>query len=311
MKIATMKQVESDTEDAPTARSSHPSYEEMVKEAITALNYGRKGSSKKAIKNYLIANYTLGKDSIIESNLKRALNGCVETGAIVNTTGRGLIGSFRLIKQKPVGKRAKNMEVISDEEEQQKPVKSSKATKKSINAKSPTVPKITKKGAAVKSPKVMKKNAVVVKTKEKMDLGEAPAKSKPKAAPKAPKKSDAIGKKTKIKQDKEQTNASQPKTKAAPKTPKGAAAKSPKAQKVAKKNAAEGKIKVKTEQDEPTTNAKSKQKAAPKKVATASKMTTPKSSKAKKEQPAKETLKRSKAINAVESAAGAKKARKN
>jgi len=307
MKIATMKQVESDTEDAPTARSSHPSYEEMVKEAITALNYGRKGSSKKAIKNYLIANYTLGKDSIIESNLKRALNGCVETGAIVNTTGRGLIGSFRLIKQKPVGKRAKNMEVISDEE-QQKSMKSSKATKKSITAKSPTVPKITKKGAAVKSPKVMKKNAAVVKTKEKMDLGEAPAKSKPKAAPKAPKKSDAIGKKTKIKQDKEQTNASQPKTKAAPKTPKGAAAKSPKAQKVAKKNAAEGKIKVKTEQDEPTTTAKSKQKAAPKKVATASKMTTPK---AKKEMPAKETLKRTKAMNEVGSAAGAKKARKN
>jgi len=199
-----MQQPGSDTEQhVPNAHSSHPSYEVMIKDAIAALNNGKKGSSKKAIKEYIVGNYSVGgKDNIIETSLKRKLLDCVERGVLVKASGVGLSGSFKLAKQKPA-KSVKKPKVTSSDEEQ-KPeestktkksatAKSPKATKKSATAKSPKVtkksavaksPKATKKGATAKSPKVTKKGAVEGK-KAKKELNDDPAAAtKKKAAPK-------------------------------------------------------------------------------------------------------------------------------
>ncbi|KAI8079894.1 linker histone H1 and H5 family-domain-containing protein, partial [Halteromyces radiatus] len=57
-----------------TKKSEHPPYEAMIKAAILALKE-RKGSSRPAIKNYILANYsvTRGKpfDTQISAGIKR------------------------------------------------------------------------------------------------------------------------------------------------------------------------------------------------------------------------------------------------
>ena len=152
---------------APKAKPAHPTYKVMVAAAVTALK-DRKGSSKVAIEKFIRANYPV-KDSCA-GPIKLALKKGVEAGDLVQVTGKGASGSFKLAKV--VKKVAK------------KPAK--KVVKKAVAKK--TVKKVVKK-APKPSGKVAKK-AAAKKAAKKPAKKAAPAKAAPKskvAAKKAPK----------------------------------------------------------------------------------------------------------------------------
>ena len=118
------------------APPAHPTYGVMIGAAIAGLK-NPKGSSKVAIGSDIAANYKVGDrhGSQLKLSLKRAL----VQGAIVQKTGVGCAGSFKLAapkaapkKKKPVAKKAV-------------PKKKPAAPKKKPAAKKPAAKKVAKK----------------------------------------------------------------------------------------------------------------------------------------------------------------------
>uniref|UniRef100_A0A914XAA3 H15 domain-containing protein n=1 Tax=Plectus sambesii TaxID=2011161 RepID=A0A914XAA3_9BILA len=172
------------------APASHPTYQAMIKAAITHLKEA-KGSSRAALLKYILQNYKVGDNvKLVNSRIRAALKRGVTAGGLKQVKGTGASGSFRL------GDKAKKAAVA-------KPKKAKKAAKpkkaaaegaaaKPKKAKKPATPK---KAAAAKKPKTPKKKA---------------SPKKPKAAKKSPAKKAAKPKKASPKK------AAKPK-KAAPK----------------------------------------------------------------------------------------------
>ncbi|KAJ1347182.1 hypothetical protein KIN20_002182 [Parelaphostrongylus tenuis] len=79
---------------------THPSYAEMVRHAISDLR-DCSGSSKAAIQRYIVKHYALGNDnSSISSNVRLALKRGVERGQLVQVSGSGMDGSYKLCEKK-------------------------------------------------------------------------------------------------------------------------------------------------------------------------------------------------------------------
>ncbi|VDM99637.1 unnamed protein product [Onchocerca ochengi] len=96
---------QSGTPGTPKARSkkqgkkiakTHPSYSQMIKEAISALK-DRKGSSRVAILKYISTRYQLGDNGKrVHSQLRLAIKKGIASGKFTLAKGAGVNGSFRL-----------------------------------------------------------------------------------------------------------------------------------------------------------------------------------------------------------------------
>jgi len=151
----------------PKKAATHPSYNVMIKEAITALKE-KGGSSRQAILKYIIKTHKVNADNVSGAQLKLALKRGVAKGELKQSKGTGASGSFKLgavkaekPKKKVVKKAAKKpaKKVVKKPKSPKKAKKpaAKKAAKSPKKAKKPKVAKPAKKAA--KSPKKVKKPA--------------------------------------------------------------------------------------------------------------------------------------------------------
>jgi len=185
------------------APPEHPTYKEMIKEAILALK-DRNGSSRPALKKYIKANYkgvdTDRFDSLFNAALKKG------EASKEFTYPKGPSGTVKLAKKEPAAKST---------ETKKPPTKKAAAPKKASAPKKAAAPKKPATAAAKKAtpakpkanakktrkepaaaPAVVDKPAVLTKTKSgRVSKGTAaPKKAAPKKA--APKKKAAAKKST-------------------------------------------------------------------------------------------------------------------
>ncbi|ESN99480.1 hypothetical protein HELRODRAFT_144967, partial [Helobdella robusta] len=141
----------------------HPSYNEMVRQALVALKE-RGGSSRQAILKYLMANFKVGSDEhSVNTHLKVALRNGVKSETLKQSKGSGASGSFRLgaakDTNKTVAKPKKDVVAIKTKaaaspKKVTKPVEKTSSVKKAV--KKP--PAAAKKIASPKKPaKIVKK----------------------------------------------------------------------------------------------------------------------------------------------------------
>jgi histone H1/5 len=131
---------------APKAAPSHPSYLDMVESAIEELHQ-RNGSSRAAIKNYIVAAYELPADrnGYINAYLRQALQRGIDDG-IFKVNGSGTSAYYSLDKSTGTSQ-AKKTEESSDGSSETKKT-SSKSTKATA------APKAKKNIASTKAKKV-------------------------------------------------------------------------------------------------------------------------------------------------------------
>ena len=79
----------------PKKPSAHPAYAEMIAKAIVALA-DKKGSSKVAIKKYILANFKVEDTKATNTQLNLALKRGVAGGKLV--TAKGHAGTFKAVK---------------------------------------------------------------------------------------------------------------------------------------------------------------------------------------------------------------------
>ncbi|CAF0732271.1 unnamed protein product, partial [Didymodactylos carnosus] len=75
--------------------SKHPSYFQMIKTALIKLNDHESGSSKTALLHYIFAHYDVDP-LIANQNLKFVLKNGLKRNYFIQTSGRGMNGSFKL-----------------------------------------------------------------------------------------------------------------------------------------------------------------------------------------------------------------------
>jgi histone H1/5 len=169
------------------APASHPTYQAMIKAAITHLKEV-KGSSRAALLKYILQNYKVGDNvKLVNARIRAALKRGVTTGALKQVKGTGASGSFRLgdkVKKvsaaKPKAKKAaKAKKPAAEGAAAAKPKKAKKPkSPKKAAAKKPKTPK---KKASPKKPKAAKKSPAKKAAKPKKA---SPKKAAKKAAPK-------------------------------------------------------------------------------------------------------------------------------
>lgn len=194
----------------PKAKPTHPPTSEMVCNAIKSLKE-RGGSSLRAIKKYVAANYKVDAEKM-SPFIKKYVKSAVISGTLVQTKGKGASGSFKLAAggKQPAGGEARTKA----------------ATKKSTVSKVKSPKKTTTTAAAAKP----KKSAAAAPAEKKTT---AAAKSKAAAAAKGAAKTAA----TKAKAPKSSPSKAKKASKAGP-TKKPKAPKPKRAKAVAPKAAA-------------------------------------------------------------------------
>ena len=107
-----------------------------------------KGASRQAILKYMMQNFNLGQDeNAVNMHLKTALKNGLDKGQLVNTTGKGMMGSIKLSKAKSKTKAATAKKPASA-------VKKPKATTaKAGTSKTATKPKKVSLGASTSKAK--------------------------------------------------------------------------------------------------------------------------------------------------------------
>lgn len=200
----------------PKAKPTHPKTSEMVNNAIKEMKE-RSGSSLQAIKKYIATQYKVDAEKLAPF-IRKYLKSAVESGALIQTKGKGASGSFKLeskssgakkpagAAKKPAASKAKKATVSA----------AGAKTKKAAASAAASSPSKSKSSAAAKD-----KKAAAAKKKPAAKKASAPAKAKG-AAPKAKKTAKPPTKKPKA-----------PKPKKAAATPKSkpAAKKAPAAKK--------------------------------------------------------------------------------
>ncbi|CAB3262480.1 unnamed protein product, partial [Arctia plantaginis] len=78
----------------PKAKPTHPKTSEMVNNAIKEMKE-RSGSSLQAIKKYIAAHYKVDAEKLAPF-IRKYLKSAVESGALIQTKGKGASGSFKL-----------------------------------------------------------------------------------------------------------------------------------------------------------------------------------------------------------------------
>ncbi|KAJ0169125.1 hypothetical protein K1T71_015131 [Dendrolimus kikuchii] len=87
----------------PKAKPTHPKTSEMVTNAITELKE-RSGSSLQAIKKYITATYKVDAEKLAPF-IRKYLKSAVESGALIQTKGKGASGSFKLESKSSASKK--------------------------------------------------------------------------------------------------------------------------------------------------------------------------------------------------------------
>lgn len=192
--VASKRASGSAAQKAKSKKPAHPPTAEMVKNAIKTLKE-RGGSSLRAIKKYVAANYKVDAEKT-SPFIKKYLKTAVASGDLVQTKGKGAAGSFKL----PTGGSSDGA------------VSAKKATTRGIAAGRPkTKTPASKKAAAPKSKKaVAEKKTAAAKSKKapvavekkvvaapKVAKTKSPSKAKkstrgPTRKPKAPKPKKAV-----------------------------------------------------------------------------------------------------------------------
>jgi len=126
---------------------AHPKYEDMIRDAIVSLKE-RKGSSRQAIKKYILSTYKLPENPTTNTAIRLAINKGVEKGTFAFQNGPS--GTIKLVK--------KEKKEIEKKEKKEKPKKEKKevkpkAEKKAIAKKPSTTKKAITKKATTKSTK--------------------------------------------------------------------------------------------------------------------------------------------------------------
>lgn len=186
------KQKASTAAKKPKAKPTHPKTSEMVNNAIKELKE-RSGSSLQAIKKYIAAQYKVDAEKLAPF-IRKYLKSAVESGALIQTKGKGASGSFKLENsgKKPAAK-AGRPSAAAAKKQTPKKAASAGATKRKTAPASPSKAKSTtaaikEKKAAKKKP--AKKTATPVKASSKAKSATPKAKKTakpPTRKPKAPK----------------------------------------------------------------------------------------------------------------------------
>lgn len=175
-------------------RSNHPTYANMVREAITFMK-NRKGSSRQAIERYVTSKWTLGKTS--HTRLNTTLNRMVKDNWLLQPKGRGANGSFKINKAQdvqaapPTDAPAAANPSAKAKPKRKKKRKSPKKKRKSPKKKKKTTKRKKKSPKKRKSPKKKgKKKASPRKrtTKKKTTKRKKPVKKRVTKKRKSPKK---------------------------------------------------------------------------------------------------------------------------
>ncbi|KAI4498926.1 hypothetical protein M0802_006101 [Mischocyttarus mexicanus] len=121
--------VVSSTEEKPRIRNkpTHPSTTEMIISAIQNLKE-RNGSSFQAIKKYISTNYVIEMEKYIPF-VKKCLKSGLASGALIQTKGKGIAGSFKLGTSTSNKTKSKSLRKID------KTISSARSPKKSPNPK--------------------------------------------------------------------------------------------------------------------------------------------------------------------------------
>lgn len=105
-----LKTTSSNQADDPL--KNHPTYAKMITTAVSSLNE-RKGSSLKAITKYMESTYDIDHDLCMRYT-KKAIRSEVDSGQLIQSTGKGLNGSFKIGKKVKVKKtRAKRVKPVA------------------------------------------------------------------------------------------------------------------------------------------------------------------------------------------------------
>jgi histone H1/5 len=131
---------------------AHPKYEEMIREAILSLKE-RKGSSRQAIKKYILNTFKLPDNTTTASRIRIAIQRGVEKGVFAFPNGPS--GTIKLARKesppKVTEKKEKKESKPKKEKKEAKPKSEKKTPKKT--AKKTTTKKTTTKRAAPKKAK--------------------------------------------------------------------------------------------------------------------------------------------------------------
>lgn len=184
----------------PQKPAAHPTYSEMVQQAVSTLKE-RGGSSRQAILKYIMKNFNVGlDDKPVNSRLKLALRSGVTKGTLKQSKGTGASGSFKvgevkaekkpkkIVKKKPATKKpaAKKAKTPTKKAKTPKKEKKTDKPKKSKTPKKATTPKKAAKKPAAKKSAVKKPAAK--KPAAKKPAAKKPATKKPAAKKPAAKK---------------------------------------------------------------------------------------------------------------------------
>ncbi|GBB97045.1 hypothetical protein RclHR1_02900008 [Rhizophagus clarus] len=114
---------------------SHPKYEDMIRDAIVALKE-RKGSSRQAIKKYILNTYKLPDNAVTTNRLKLAITKGVDKGIFSFVNGPS--GTLKLVKKEAAKKEKKEVEKKEKPKKAEKKEVKPKAEKKTTTRKAPT-----------------------------------------------------------------------------------------------------------------------------------------------------------------------------
>lgn len=222
---ATKKQARQSSGGAkkPKARPTHPKTSEMVNNAIKEMKE-RSGSSLQAIKKYIAAQYKVDAEKLAPF-IRKYLKSAVESGALIQTKGKGASGSFKLESKSSASKKpsaptggagkaagAKGASAASKAGAKKATASAAGAKTKKASAAASASPSKSKAAASAKD----KKAAAAAKKKpaaKKAAAAAAPAKGGKGAAPKAKKTAKPPTKKPKAPKPKKA--AATPKSKTA------------------------------------------------------------------------------------------------
>ena len=140
----------------PKKVATHPPVAQMVNAAIAALKE-RKGSSLASIKKYIAANYRCDVQKLAPF-IRRYVKKAVTEGKLVQKSGTGASGSFRLGAAAKKVKKAKKPKKAKKAKKPKK-AKKAKKPKKAKKAKKPKKAKKAKKPKAAKAKKPKAKKA--------------------------------------------------------------------------------------------------------------------------------------------------------
>jgi histone H1/5 len=161
------------------AEAEHPPFKEMVEIAIVSLRE-RNGSSRQAIKKYILSNFTVKENASTTSNLNSAIKKGVEAGHF--SQPKGSSGPVKLVKNEDAVPAA-TTKVTTKKVAGTTTLAKSKASSKSVKTKDDSAMVVDGEESPVVEPK-----SITTKAKGTKSAKSSPAKSK--ASPKSAKTKD-------------------------------------------------------------------------------------------------------------------------